>query len=67
MCKPSSDLEIAWWIMISILKKKKKKKEITMWHANNKHKNHFVKMLLHLWLYVHTLNFDVKKLFFFEP
>lgn len=36
-----------------------------MWHANNKHKNHFVKMLLHLWLYVHTLNFDVKKLFFF--
>ena len=51
--------------MISVLKKKRKK-EITMWHAN-KHKNHFVKMLLHLWLYVHTLNFDVKKLFFFEP
>lgn len=34
-----------------------------MWHANNKQENHFVKML-HLWLYVHTLNFDVKNLFF---
>lgn len=49
--------------MISIFKKRKNKQKKIKWIANNKHENNFVKMF-HLWVYVHTLNYDVKKNFF---